>query len=598
MKHPFRSAVFFVASLLTFSLTESSFGQVPAHDKVIDSSVTIQEAAHPSPSKEVHLQWPAHNRATKYAIGSPAFTAMKARLVSVFPLTILGIDTSAWEKDNRVIVVYFKLTNLTAKSVNGFVEPYIGDDPYSAASVSIENLQPHSDFAGSVTIKDPPAPCYDNVLQLTFFETHGVVVKEINGNSPRLGKKIKNVTEQSSDISRLNVRTISVDKDLDFVDDNLEHFLLERFRPYFKFSIQDGQEQYRPCDVFNYVRSCTIGGDYESLLGKTDNCPPLPGFDQSGLSNPDNLLTAGVPNKKPVDLWAQHERSIVHLQPSDAAKHGNDWNEILASRNVGLYGHVVPVVLNSVAGYQRGAIFPCPQTPGSKLYYKVEYWQFFGYNYAHQHIFSRDYADHEGDWATVQLLVDSSTLKVASVFHYAHGGETRFDIDPSMVPASIKDSSGLQVMEYSGVNAGQPSNQDMADDGDGFKTKNNRRVRFFRENGQTEDTHPVVYIENGSHEFWPTEGGVYGSTQVGTRYYAPDHNGSGQSYLTAAPPNLGELEHPLNETPEANVILRYSGLWGCYNVYNSNPPGPTLHSEWTYPFDSGIYKDIAASLEN
>jgi hypothetical protein len=87
-------------------------------------------------------------------------------------------------------------------------------------------------------------------------------------------------------------------------------------------------------------------------------------------------------------------------------------------------------------------------------------------------------------------------------------------------------------------------------------------------------THPVVYVEYGGHEFWPSAHWGFGG--------APKHGGDGQyAYQTVNAPNLGEVEHPIGEI--ARILLRYNGYWGTYNKYNDNPPGPALHKAWNWP---------------
>jgi hypothetical protein len=101
----------------------------------------------------------------------------------------------------------------------------------------------------------------------------------------------------------------------------------------------------------------------------------------------------------------------------------------------------------------------------------------------------------------------------------------------------------------------------------------NNVVRILAEKGKTTHDHPVVYVENGSHEFFPTQAWKF--------YGAPNHNGKGFHYLAATPPNLGEIDHPLSETSMGAVITRYNGYWGTYGFHNTPPQGPPLHSEWT-----------------
>ena len=99
-------------------------------------------------------------------------------------------------------------------------------------------------------------------------------------------------------------------------------------------------------------------------------------------------------------------------------------------------------------------------------------------------------------------------------------------------------------------------------------------------------THPVVFVEHGGHEFWPSPFWEF--------YGAQKHGGddTSDSYLTATPPNLGEVEHPLSEEPFAVAITQFNGYWGTYSralgFSNNPPPGPPMHYAWTYPTNSSI----------
>jgi hypothetical protein len=69
----------------------------------------------------------------------------------------------------------------------------------------------------------------------------------------------------------------------------------------------------------------------------------------------------------------------------------------------------------------------------------------------------------------------------------------------------------------------------------------------------------------------------------------PKHGGDSQYfYLAATPPNLGEVEHPLEETEAARIILRYNGYWGAFSHNDDPPPGHPLDFEWTRPPTSSI----------
>jgi hypothetical protein len=101
----------------------------------------------------------------------------------------------------------------------------------------------------------------------------------------------------------------------------------------------------------------------------------------------------------------------------------------------------------------------------------------------------------------------------------------------------------------------------------------NNLVRLFKDATTGRYEHPVVYIENGAHEFYPSAAWTF--------YGAPKHTGDGFHYLSEAPPNLGEIDNPLVETPSAQIILQYNGYWGAFSRFNDPPPGPPLHRNWT-----------------
>ncbi|MEI9809618.1 MAG: hypothetical protein WDO16_18130 [Bacteroidota bacterium] len=51
---------------------------------------------------------------------------------------------------------------------------------------------------------------------------------------------------------------------MDGIDDNLENRLLERFRPYYKFSYSRGShDKYRPADVMYYLRCSELNSSGE-----------------------------------------------------------------------------------------------------------------------------------------------------------------------------------------------------------------------------------------------------------------------------------------------------------------------------------------------
>jgi hypothetical protein len=381
------------------------------------------------------------------------------------------------------------------------------------------------------------------------------------------------------------------DDDSDGIPDIYEHILLQKFRPYLRFTRDQGNdEHYNPCDVMFYL-SCSNMYDSDGNVVLDNFAMNFPM--QSGISLPIlnlNWRNCGssdiVSNPRPTDYRINPLKGfqVLGYSGSFIGRHGNSWQEIKAKRNIGLYGHVVPYC-KAKGEFRDYGLDP------NHTYYKVEYWQFFGYNNAASFSLCstepHDVGDHEGDWTSVQLLVDPDREdSIVSVFFYAHGEEFRYDMnqtlfqrilppDPIIKNGTVKEYGGLpnpnlDVLRY---DAGSES---FVIDSANWKLAQNSILRLYRENGENDFTHPVVYVEYGTHEFFPSE---YWSED-----YAPKHTGDDtDSYFTETPPNLGEVQHPLSETEAAPIILKYNGYWGRCGCHNDPPHGPTLHGQWTWP---------------
>jgi len=361
---------------------------------------------------------------------------------------------------------------------------------------------------------------------------------------------------------------VTVDNDFDGMDDNIEHYYLEKYRPYYRFSIHHGQtEQYRPTDINWFLERS------ELLESGDEDDSPL--FDVNQIrQNPEIILATGSSNitvtKNRTDFYVNPLHDVPGINISDPGRHGNDWNEVFSNKNTGLYGHVVPIHLNSVEEYDKNSILSS-ENQGSILFYKIEYWQFFGFNEADM---AFGVGNHEADWTTVQLLYNTLTQKVEAVFHYAHGKiEFRFYINNAGEPLYFEDPDTREFYaEYRGKNFDK-----YADIVELIDNYSNNTLRFSQDPNTKEFTHPMAYIEWGAHEFWPSEKGFYPGV--------PNHDGNSYSYLTSTPPNLGEVEFPLSETKMSKAILQFNGYWGAYN---GPPVGPTLHRQWTWPASSAI----------
>lgn len=377
------------------------------------------------------------------------------------------------------------------------------------------------------------------------------------------------------------------DADCDGIPDSIEAKLLEQYRPYLKFSRDNGDnETFRPADVVQYLNLSEVDGS-----GKEGDKVIVQRGKLQG--NTDLLISLNAQGAHST-LMQTRARSNFYVNPdNDQGRRGVPWLVARASRRTGLYGHVVPFYAKSAEEYTLQHVPASSDNDGkNQLFYKIEYWQFFGYSSNNKPF---DEGDHEGDWDTVQLIVQptldpsfkspcgalSSVLK--SVLHYAHGRELRFDLSSTSSCAQTENSTVLQI---SGPNVGKPE-VDLRDD-DFWAKAHNRMVSLYKDPVTGAYTHPVVYVEHGGHEFWPSpDGKMYG---------AQKHRGDDteDTYLAATPPNLGEVEHPLNSDPAAAVILQFNGYWGTYSrslpgfFSNNPPPGPPLHYEWTYPMTSSI----------
>ena len=88
-----------------------------------------------------------------------------------------------------------------------------------------------------------------------------------------------------------------------------------------------------------------------------------------------------------------------------------------------------------------------PGNDGGKVYYKIEYWQCYGYNGAHM---SFDWATMR-NWTTVQIIVDPQTNAIKEVAHFAHGMKFSFHFASSRRNFQKGIDQGTMI-EYQGVN--------------------------------------------------------------------------------------------------------------------------------------------------
>lgn len=368
------------------------------------------------------------------------------------------------------------------------------------------------------------------------------------------------------------------DADCDGIADRLERALLETYRPYFRFSRDNGDnETFRPTDVRSYLTSSEIDGTGSEgervVLSKTELARTL-----------TRLIDLNV-NNRSSNILSNPNRGNYYINPDNGARRGVEWPQARASRRVGLYGHVVPIYLGPTASYDRTRVQSSADLTQT-MFYKIEYWQFFGYSSNNKPL---DQGDHEGDWDTVQLILRPGDPRanrpgqLMSVLFYAHGKQMAFDV-MSRTSSVLMEGGMVTEMRGARYNLPVPNLRDQ----DSEDKARDHVLRMHKDPVTGSFTHPVVFIEHGGHEFWPSPFWDY----TGAQKHGGDDTEN--SYLTETPPNLGEVEHPLKDEPLAELILKFNGYWGTYSrevrgVFSNNPPpGPALHYAWTWPVSSSV----------
>jgi hypothetical protein len=506
------------------------------------------------------------------------------------------------------------LSNASILQTSGILDVKLGTRVVMAYPQfpAVTNLKKDSPMIGEFQISAPTAGTYE--LTIRFLHPTGQMLN-IHLPSGKVESKLEYTSKAEAKASFI-VTPAPIDVDQDGIDDALETMLLARHTPYLRFSIDGGPDNYRPTDVLDYIR----GSQLQSQRAE-GNGVIVP---NSILSqNPNALLSHGS------DLTSappQYRKDDRFLDPvGENPRIGRSWPEVRASRKIGLFGHVVPFRAeppftdflqcwksktenNNLNDNGLCGIDINPDAP--KHYYKIEYWQFFGFNEKKR----VDFGDHEGDWATVQVIVHADTLQIAQIQHYAHGNRIGFDYRfvSSQKGKGWDDFEDGQILirEYRGPNYGETVDFDWHDlptakakQKWAERNAQNNVVQMTRDSVSGEYTHPVVYVENGGHEFWPTKAWTMADAQ--------NHNGDDveNSYLAAPPVNLGEVEHPMAESPAANVVLRYNGRWGAWGgayagtgstgIFTNDPPqGPPLHNGWTWPESSSIRRQLQKDLGN
>jgi hypothetical protein len=495
----------------------------------------------------------------------------------------LEIDATTAQPYGPADTIQFSwlLHNTTQISLTGALALSVDGRAVTASFPKVQDLQMRATLTG--VFKTGPLVAGAHTIMLRFNRFMGLKqTPAVRGELPGIVPVYETIATASRDITVVGP---AIDSDGDGIEDRVEDVLLERFRPYFKFSKQNGHDDdNRPTDVLWYLE--------RSELLTTGDEDASPVIDNSVFRNRPAAVVFKEGNSSwfttygPSDLTAHGVRSEYRVNPleklpwasgDNLGRRGPEWPTVVAKKNIGLYGHVVPIRLSGPKAYDRYHV-PSPQDSGD-LYYKIEYWQFFGFN-------DDDIGMagcHEGDWITVQLLYNPRSDAIETVWHYEHGKiETTFNINGSSGPFDVSlPGSTEHFVEYKGRNYG-----DYGDIGAIKDNYSDNTLLFCQDPVTQKFTHPVAYIEWGAHEPWPTRAGFYPGV--------PNHDGNSYSYLVATPPNVGEVGKPSN-APGAIEVLHYNGHWGALG---DGPPGPPLHWQWTWPLNSVQYRPEQQAFTN
>ena len=391
------------------------------------------------------------------------------------------------------------------------------------------------------------------------------------------------------------------DRDGDGIPDAVETKLIERFSPLLRFTVQkdNGSEKYRPMDMIDYIRNSDLVAHKNPKQLVISNAQLLvtPSLVLGGVVsllatyNQENCAP-GMNLRQEAALQGLLDKHSDNNPDTGAYDQGTDWSVLKARGSVGMYAHVSPFTPRSLSdlafGNQRKRDDGSPVIPESgyetlcleDTCYKIEYYQFFGFNQAWADL---GYGNHQADLAVLTEVYDKSKDKLLAVSHWAHGYEMRYDLlslksvchppDFDKIIGEEQTCTGENVKHtdfnilYINLLTGESHQSEP------WKAQNNQ-VSFSQDPLTGKYEHPVVFVESGAHEFWPT-------AKWGAQY-APSHAGNDpyNHYLMHNIPNLGEIEHPLSN--DATIIVEYNGYWGNWNKSNDVSPGPVLHSSWNW----------------
>lgn len=520
----------------------------------------------------------------------------------------------------------YVVRNKSSRTLSGVVVVTLDGQLMTDANPHTITLAPDQSSSGQVWLAPAPAGGVSLRAQyLTLPQCTGPVTRDPShpGNPPCTGGQLW--------AEGFGSGAVYPDGDMDGLGDNFENQLLQTYAPLLLFSYDhDSEEIYAPIDVIDFIRGSTLVSKESDVSSISDNATlnQNPGIvlNPTGASAHQDAI--GTINVLQQPLGAGETDRVprpIYVAESSKTKNGADWTSVMNAKNVGLYGHVVMLNVAQILD-NAGQPFddPVAQSENRLLYdelsgiycganngqpcdasiIKIEYWQFFGYSHDLEDPIpgtsgiAADVIDHGGDWCTVQLYVDAAKAftqpdqAILAVHHFAHGLRFGFDMQRQPIASGVITPAGVSdglkaafqqftIKQFQGPQAGATVNLPFENGKttQDYKNAQNNILQLAQDPGSGKFVHPVVYVEWGGHEFWPTWGWKF--------EFAGKHGGDSKKsyrYIVQAPLNVGEVGNPMPGVEQAPFVTGFAGFWGYYGWENHNKPpqGPPLHAEWLW----------------
>ena len=320
--------------------------------------------------------------------------------------------------------------------------------------------------------------------------------------------------------------------------------LAQRFRPFIKTSLDGAgeQEQFRQTSWQWFVKNSTLKNGDQTIVEATKwvsaNDLPTKGYD----------LTVTGETKNPE----------LTLLLSDDAIHGEDWQSVISGD--GTYAHVERIGTKP-AGVDNRLV-------------NIDYTMIWSYNSARDKWIFQD-VDHIGDLTFLVVLYDPISDRVVRLTYPAHGCILQlYQLIPGQ-PVTVDSVPGQDLVSKNAINAAnvhiEQSNEADETDGNcskwgGFLSSDND-VYFAPDPDSGRYEHPLVFVENGTHESFPNPAGRI--TNGG------DHGGMGTSWL----PGTVTLLPAFNDVSDLTnaPFLRFNGKFG------NDSATLVRHTTWCWP---------------